>query len=121
MNFLIPKKLAVLATQKTIAELEQRKKEILVEREIQDDLLEKNLKGLEGKVVNIKVKADEKGHLFSGIHAKEIVKELAAQHQATVSEEFIVLEKPIKAVGEYDVPVMVKNKKTSFKLVVENA
>src|SRR3989344_5129183 len=120
MNFLIPRKFAVLATPDTIKALELRKKEILVEREIQDDLLLKNLEELKSKVLTIKAKADEKGHLFSGIHAKEIVEAMQKEHGATITEEFITLEKPIKAVGEFDIPIEVKGKKSSFKLVVKN-
>jgi len=41
MNFLLPRKLAVLATPKALAELEMHKKEIAIEREVQEDLLMK--------------------------------------------------------------------------------
>jgi len=120
MNFLLPRKLAVLATPEATKALELRQKEILVEREIQDDLLQKNLEEIKGKVVTLKAKADEKGHLFSGIKAKDIAGRLYKDHGAVVSEEFIVLDKPIKTLGEHEILVQVKNKKASFKLVVEN-
>ena len=126
MNFLFPKKLAELATPKAITELEKRKKTIEIEREVQMDLLMKNLEEIKGKIVHIKVKADDKGHLFSGIHKKEIIEAMQTEHHAEISEEFIVLEKPIKEVGEFDIPVEIsgsaprgKGKKSSFKLVVE--
>ena len=41
------------------------------------------------------------------------------QHHAEISEEFIVLEKPIKEVGEFEIPIKIGTKKSSFKLVVE--
>ena len=119
MNFLLPRKIAVMATLETIAELEKRKREIVVEREVQADLLEKNLEELRGKSVTMAAKADDKGHLFSGIHKKEIVEALEKEHQATVSEEFIDLEKPIKLVGEFEIPLVAKGNKSSFKLIVE--
>ena len=119
MNFLLPRKLAVLATTKAVAELEIRKKEIVVEREVQEDLLLKNLEEIKNKIVHVKAKADEKGHLFSGIHSKEIVKAMKNEHRADINEEAIVLTKPIKKVGEFDIPISVKGKKSSFKLVVE--
>ncbi len=43
MNFLFPKKLAMMATPKVIAEMEVRKIEIAIEREVQESLLLKNL------------------------------------------------------------------------------
>ncbi len=119
MNFLFPKKLAEMATPKAIAELEKRKKNIAIEREVQEDLLARNLEEVKGKVITIKGKANELGHLFSAIHKKEIIEAMKSQHHADISEEFIVLEKPIKEVGEHEIPIEIKDKKSSFKLIVE--
>lgn len=119
MNFLIPRKLAELATPSAVASLEKRKKNIEIEREVQTDLLMKNLEEIKGKVITIKSKANEKGSLFKAIHKKEIVEEMKNQNHADISEEFIVLEKPIKEIGEFEIPIEIKNKKSSFKLVVE--
>lgn len=119
MNFLIPRKLAEMATVNAIALLEKKKKNIEIERELQEDLLIKNLETIKGKVLYMKMKADEKGHLFSGIHKKEIAEEMKKQNHADIAEEFIILEKPIKAVGEFEILISIKNKKSSFKLVVD--
>lgn len=119
-NFLFPRRLAEPATAKAVAELERRKKEIVVEREVQEDLLMKNLEEIKGKVVTIKGKANEKGSLFSAIHKKEIIEALKSQHRAEIAEEFIVLEKPVKETGEFEIPIQIKGHKASFKLVVES-
>ncbi len=119
MNFLFPRKLAVLATPKALAELEIRKKEIAIEREVREDLLMKNLEEIKGKIITIKTKADENGHLFAQVHKKEIVDAMKQQGHADISEEFIALEKPIKEIGEHNVPILIKGKKSSFKLIVE--
>lgn len=126
VNFLFPKKLAVMATNQSLAELERSKKEVLIKREVQEELLEKNLEEIKGKIILLKKKADEKGHLFSAVHKKEIVEELKMKHRAEISEEFIVLEKPIKIVGEFEIPIEIpvpssagKNKKSFFKLIIE--
>ena len=119
MNFLIPRKLAEPATANAVALLEKRKKNIEIERKTQEDLLIKNLEEIKDKVLRIKVKADEKGNLFSGIHKKEIVEEMKKQNHADINEEFLVLEKPIKTVGEFEIQILIKDKKSSFKLIVE--
>lgn len=119
MNFLLPRKFAIIATPKAIAELEMRKAEIAVGREVQEGLLIKNLEEIRDKVIIIKGKANEKGSLFSAIHKKEIIEELSKQHKAEISEEFIILEKPIKEIGEFEIPIEIKSKKSSFKLIVE--
>lgn len=129
VNFLLPRKLAITATSKAVAELEMKKKEIVLEREVQEDLLMKNLEEIKGKAITIKGKANELGHLFSAIHKKEIIEAMKEQNHAEIGEEFIVLEKPIKTIGEFEIIVEIpaqggsasggKNKKSSFKLVVK--
>ena len=119
LNFLFPKKWATLATPKAIAEIERHKKEIIIEREVQDDLLAKNLEEIKGKTLTIKAKADDKGHLFSAIHEKMIVEAMNKDNHVQIDEKFIVLKKQIKEIGEFEIPIVIKNKKSSFKLVVE--
>ena len=119
MNFLLPRGLAERATPKAMVELEVRKREVVVQREVQAELLAKNLEEIKDKVVHMKAKADNKGHLFSAIHPDQITGAMKAEHRADISPEFISLEKPIKAVGEFEIPIVIKNNRSSFKLVVE--
>lgn len=119
INFLFPKKWASLATPKTIAEIERHKKEIVIEREVQEELLIKNLEEMKGKTIIIKAKADEKGHLFSVIHKKMMTEAMDKECHVQIDEKFIVLEKQIKEIGEFEIPILIKNKKSSFKLIVE--
>jgi large subunit ribosomal protein L9 len=118
LNFLFPHKLAEAATPKSLDSLKKKQNEIIVEREVQEDLLIKNLEEIKGKIITIKGKANEKGSLFSAIHKKEIRDELQKQN-IEINEEFIVLEKPIKEIGEFEIPIQIKHKKSSFKLIVE--
>ncbi|MES2023614.1 MAG: 50S ribosomal protein L9 [Patescibacteria group bacterium] len=120
-NFLFPKKLAEMATASAVANLERRKQEIVMTNKIQEDLLLKNLSEIKNKIVKISGKANEKGSLFSAVHKKEIIDALKTQHKAEIGESFVVLEKPIKETGEYEIPIQIKGHKTSFKLVVEKA
>ena len=119
VNFLFPRKLAEAATSKSLAELEKRKQNIAIEKEIQGELLAKNLEEIKGKVLHMRAKADEKGHLFSKIHEREIVEAMKREHNADISENLIALEKPVKELGEFEVPIVVKNKRSFFKLVVD--
>lgn len=119
MNFLIPRKLAVLATPKAIAEIEKRKQNIAIEREVRTDLLMKNLAEIKEKTVIIKSKSNNKGSLFKAIHKTDIVAEMKKEHHAEIDEAFIVLEKPIKEIGEFDIPIEIQGNKSSFKLIVE--
>src|SRR4051812_24434311 len=73
LNFLLPRKLGIAATPAAIADLERRKNEIMIEREVEENLLMRNLEEIKDKTVHMTSKADEKGHLFKGIRANEIV------------------------------------------------
>ena len=116
-NFLFPKKLATLATPKALLEIQKRMDTIRVEREVQGDLLLKNLSQIKDIEVTISANANEKGHLFSSIGTKEIVEALLKQ-KVSISEEFIILPKHIKEVGDSMIQVSIKGKKAEFKLVV---
>ena len=118
-NFLFPRRLAIVATMQAVANLERQQKEIKIEREVQESLLLKNLEGIKDKIITMEGKANEKGHLFQAIHAKEISDAMHREHQAEISPEFIDLEKPIKELGEFTIPIKIKNKKSSFKLIVK--
>ncbi|MEK7539544.1 MAG: 50S ribosomal protein L9 [Patescibacteria group bacterium] len=119
MNFLLPRRLAVIATPKAIIELEVNKKKIAIEKEVQENLLLRNLEEIKGKIIIIKSKTNEKGHLFSAVHKKEIIQAMKKQNQADIGEEFIILEKQIKEIGEFEIQIAIKDKKSSFKLIVE--
>lgn len=119
MNFLLPKKLAERATAQAINILEQKKKEIILEREMTEKALMASLNQIKDKVVTISGKANEQGHLFSSIHKKEIIEALEREHKIEINEDFIDIEKPFKEIGEFEIPVKVKDKKTSFKLVIK--
>lgn len=120
-NFLFPKKLATPATPKALGELQKRLDTVRVEREVQDDLLMKNLAQIKDIEVTIPAKANEKGHLFSSIGPKEIIEALLKQKKVSISEEFISLPKHIKEVGESMIQVSIKGKKAEFKLIVTKA
>jgi len=79
----------------------------------------KNLEEIKNVTITIKGKANEKGHLFSAIHKKELVQAIQKEKHVEIDEDFMELEKPIKEIGEFEIPVIIKGKKSFFKLVVE--
>ena len=69
--------------------------------------------------MNITGKANEKGHLFAGLHREEIAKEIEKQTQLQVDPTFIQLDHPIKEVGEHEIAVKGGGKSAKFKVVIE--
>ncbi len=121
LNFLIPRGLANVATAQFLKQIELEKTRVEGERKVHEDLLLKNLKEIDGAVVTIAGKANEKGHLFAGLHKAEIVPKLQEQTRVQIHPDFIELDKPIKEVGEHMISVKVKDKVAKFKLVVTKA
>ncbi len=120
-NLLIPKKLVEPATPKRVAEIEAIKKGIQIEKNTQEGILNKNLEKISGLNLVIKGKASESGSLFSGIRKEDILEKMKKDHGVEISPEYLILEKPIKEIGEHSIPVQAKNKKVSFSLIIEKA
>ena len=103
-NFLLPKRLAVAATDanRKIVEQERQahlRKEAKLQGEAQD------LAKLLGTVtVTIVRKAGENDQLFGSVTAADIADALAAQ-KYTVDRRKIHLEEPLRTLGEHKVPV----------------
>lgn len=118
LNFLIPRGLAIAATASALKKLEIAKAQLVVEKKVQEDLLLKNLKSLDGAKIEIIEKANNKGHLFAGLHKEQIIPVIKKQTGFDVLPEFLVLEKPIKQIGEQTIEVKVQDKIAKFTVVV---
>jgi large subunit ribosomal protein L9 len=103
-NFLLPKKLAVAATEsnKKIVEQERQahlRKEAKFKSEAED-----LSKLLNGATVTIAQKAGENDQLFGSVTSKDIADALAAQN-FTIDRRKVQMDEPIKQLGEFKVPV----------------
>lgn len=117
-NYLIPRRMAEPGTREALRRSEQVRTQKEAERAIQQNLLAKNLEALAGAVIEIAERANEKGHLFSGIHRERIAEELKKQKRITLTPDLIVLPHPIKAIGEHAILVSTADTRANFKLVV---
>jgi large subunit ribosomal protein L9 len=116
-NFLIPKRLAVAATEsnKKIVEQERQahlRREAKAEGEAQD-----LAKMMNGVTVTIRQKAGENDQLFGSVTVKDIADALAAQNY-TIDRRKIQLEEAIKQLGEFKVPVRLHKNVTAEITVV---
>jgi large subunit ribosomal protein L9 len=111
-NFLLPKKLAVAATdsnKKIVAQEREAwlKREAKAKGEAQD-----LAKLLSDVTITITQKAGEEGHLFGSVTAKDIADALE-QQKYNIDRKKVLLEDHIKQVGEYKVPVRVHREVTA--------
>ena len=103
-NFLLPKRLAVAATEsnKKIVEQERQshlRKEAKLQTEAED--LGKMLTGVS---VTIAQKAGENDQLFGSVTAKDVAEALE-KNNFTIDRRKIQLDEPIKTLGEHKLPV----------------
>ena len=116
-NFLLPKRLAVAATESNRKIVEQERqahlrKETKIKSEAED--LSKLMTGV---TVTIAQKAGEQDQLFGSVTSKDVADALAAQN-FTIDRRKIQLEDPIKQLGEFKVPVKLHKDVTAEITVV---
>ena len=102
-NFLLPRKLAVLATAENVNTMKQQEKARKAQEAAEKAEAEALSKKLEGLMVKIPAKAGEGGRLFGAVTAKEISEALAAQYSLNIPKARLVLDEPIKACGGYQI------------------
>ena len=93
-NFLLPRKLAVLATAENINTMKMQEKAKKAQ-----EAAEK----LKECMVKLTAKAGNGGRLFGAVTTKEISEGLKAQYGIDIPKQKLVLEDPIKAFGSYQV------------------
>ncbi|MFA5013282.1 MAG: 50S ribosomal protein L9 [Candidatus Paceibacterota bacterium] len=117
-NFLIPKKLVILATEENIAKLEAQKK--IDEEKAEEGLkeMEKIASKLDGVEVLMDVKIGKEGQLFESVTKQKIADQLK-EMGFNVKKDHIVLEDPIKEMGEFPVKVELDhNLEAEIKVII---
>ncbi len=107
-NFLVPRKLAVIATEQVIAKAAQQVLKKEKEISIAKKELEKLVARLSGVSLEFHEKANPQGHLFGSVTVPMIVGVLQKQGIA-VEEHWIQLEHPIKNLGKHSIKVRLPN------------
>ncbi|MFZ5774802.1 MAG: 50S ribosomal protein L9 [Thermodesulfobacteriota bacterium] len=105
-NFLLPRKLAVLATKSNRAILAKEQAAIAARKKQQREAAESLAKKLAGATVVIEHRAGEGDKLYGSVTASEIADKLAAMG-IELDRRKIVMEEPIKTLGVTVVPVKV--------------
>ena len=118
-NYLLPKKLAIEATNANKAGIEQMKA-AAVRKSAKDKADAENLaKQFEGVSVSFERKVGEKDHLFGSVTSSDIASELEKKG-FNVDRRKIHLDDPLKTLGEFHVPVKLYRDVTAHVKVVIN-
>jgi len=117
-NFLIPEKLAVLASKSEIARLEEQKE--IETRQAEEELAryQETATQMDGLELEIPVKIDEDGKLFGAVNANQISEKLQ-EKGFEIKKGQVKLEEPIKEIGEHEVIVeLPHNLEARVKVIV---
>ena len=104
-NFLLPRKLAVVAG-KGVEQEARRIREAAAKREAKERVeAEAIAEEIGNKTVVLRLKVGEEGKAFGALTNQDIASALKAQHQVDVDRHRIELAEPIKQLGEHQVLV----------------
>ena len=102
-NFLLPRKLAIVATTDAINTMNLKEKARKAEEARQKAEAEATVEKLKECMVKLTAKAGNGGRLFGAVTTKEISEGLKAQFNIDIPKQKLVLEEPIKAFGSYQI------------------
>lgn len=105
-NYLIPRGLALEASERHIKMFEQMKRKIEIRKLKAREDAEQFRDRLAGMTVSITQKAGEEGKLYGSVTSMDVAEEME-KLGVVVDRRKILLDKPIKTVGEYEVPVKI--------------
>jgi large subunit ribosomal protein L9 len=111
-NYLLPRKLALQATDGNKAVIEQMKASAARRSATEKAGAEQLVTKLEPLSLAFTRKAGEHGHLFGSVTSSDIAAELAAQG-IEIDRRKILLHEPLKSLGEFKVPIKLHREVTA--------
>jgi large subunit ribosomal protein L9 len=118
-NFLLPKQLALPASAGNLKRLEKIRATLAKKTAGEREVAQKQADTLTGITITLVRKAGENDQLFGSVSSADIAEAFAAQGHE-VDKKRIQLAEPIKAVGEYEVPVKLHREVTAqVKVIVQ--
>lgn len=103
-NFLLPRGKALRANEANKKKFEKNRAQIEADNAQRREAAQKDAKGLEGKSIVLIRQASNTGQLYGSVSARDLAEALEADG-AKVSKNQIVLDRPIKALGLYEVRI----------------
>ena len=104
-NYLLPRKMAVVATKGNLKQLEMRRANIAKREETRIADAEALREKMQGLTVKVDARVGEEGQLFGSVTAAMIADALKAQEDLDVDRKRIELSNPIRVAGKHTVSV----------------
>jgi len=118
-NFLLPRKLALEATPGNMKRLDRMRVAFAKKEAVEKGDAQKLAELLSGVSLEVSRKSGENDQLFGSVTSADVSEGLAAQGY-TIDKRKIVLVEPIKAIGEFEIPIKLHREVTAtVKLTVK--
>lgn len=104
-NFLLPRKLALLATPAALKLTEAQRQAAALRRERSEAELRELAQQLDGLPISIKAKVGAKDQLYGSIRTFHIAEEISRITGFDIDRKSVELEEPIRQLGSYEVPI----------------
>ena len=105
-NYLLPKGIAVPATEENKAAIAKAREERLERERAERERVEEMAEKLDGFLCPIQARATEKGHLFGSVSARAIAEELQESGFEGIRPSNVSLPRPIEETGDYQIEIM---------------
>ncbi len=121
-NFLIPKKLATLATPSELKRTEAQRQAAARHQVHLESEAEALTERLEGLCLTLKARVGAEDRLFGSITTSDIAKEILELTGYDIDKRKIEIEEPIKKLGSYEVSIRLSKDVTrKVRVIVEEA
>jgi large subunit ribosomal protein L9 len=118
LNKLIPQGMALPASPENLKRINNIKAELSAHLEADTTAFRQAVAELANKKIKVEVEANDQGHLFKAVKAKDIHDALVVSGVSAIPVEAIMIESPIKSCGEQVVPVHFHTHKDSITIEV---
>lgn len=106
-NFLLPKKLALVATDATVNQIKDQKAAQARREQRANDEAKMLASQLSKVSVTVSVKTGEGGRLFGSVSGKDVADALERQHGLAIDKRKVELKDTVKSIGTYTATVRV--------------
>ncbi len=118
LNFLIPNGLAEQATPEKVAAHKKVQDALKQDQDARDREFERYAETIRGKRLQINVRASSNGNLYKALSAAEIIEEIRNVYRVEIPFDSIVLNAPVKKLGETDITVQFGGHTAHLTLIV---
>ena len=104
-NYLLPNRLAALATAPIIKQTEVKRQEAIIRRQKMEEDQKQLAQRIGNVTVELSAKAGLEGRLYGSVTGADIARELSKVAGVEIDRKKIVMTRPIRQLGSYDISV----------------